>query len=649
MCGIGGIYNLNQKSVDAGVLERMTKIIRHRGPDDEGFLLVNTANGNVKHCAGTDTIDAIKSTTPQLNNDIEANLALGFRRLAIIDLSPLGHQPMCNSNGDVWIVFNGEIYNYIELREELKSLGYNFKTGSDTEVIVNAYQHWGVDCLNRFNGMWSFALWDKRKKRLFCARDRFGVKPFFYYFDNQSFIFGSEIKQILEHPIDKSLNYDVIYKNFGIGSFTINSDCSYFKNIKILPHSHYLLIESGELKISRYYDLPVEKFESSKLSFAEACEQYKELFSDAVRLRMRSDVEVGSTLSGGLDSSAIVSVACKYTDKQFKTFSSYYTYQPQYDERKWINLVVERTSSKAFYVSATPQQVMDDIQKIVWFHDYPIETSSPIAQYYVMKLARENGVTVLLDGQGSDELTGGYNHAFYRYYSDLISRFKWMRFVQEYPSYLKHNQKGSVVDKFVKTAASFFLNEQKLYAAEMKYSFNPVIKPNSDIYPYEVKNIKASRLSTFLYNEMMSNSIQTLLHYEDRNSMAHSIESRVPFLDYRFVEFVFSLPSTYKIQGNFGKHIHREALKTIVPKEITERKDKIGFLSPGENIWMRNELKPFADDIFNSSSFRNREFLDQKIIQQEYLKYKNGDQKHAKKLWHLLTLELWIRQNKVNI
>jgi len=644
MCGIAGIYNTNGEPIDKARLEKMTEIVRHRGPDDEGYLLINTIDNNRQHCKGADTVDALQGKLEYVRKGISANLAFGFRRLSIIDLSEKGHQPMSNHSGFLSIVFNGEIYNYVEIREELTSLGYKFLTKSDTEVIMTAYEHWGTECLNHFNGMWAFSIWDVRNNTLFCARDRFGVKPFYYYWNGKQFIFGSEVKQILVHDIDKTLDEQVIAKSFAISNFLENSGGTYFKQIKVLPHSHYLFIKEGELRINRYYDLPIDKFESSGLSFPDARETYLELFRNSVKLRMRSDVEVGSALSGGLDSSAIVMLASGYTDRQFQTFSSYFTHAPQYDERKWISLVVEKAGTNPHYVSANPDEALREIEKIVWHHDVPLESSSPVAHFYLTRLARECKVPVLLDGQGSDEITGGYNHGYYRYYADLLRNLDLGRFLSQYPSYLHNNLKGSLLAKIAKTVAVTAMKESSLYRMEAKRSFKPIAGIGREQMKMdEVIDLECSKLSNFLYNQVMSTSVQTLLHYEDRNSMAHSIETRVPFLDYRLVEFVFSLPSAYKIKGHLGKYIHREALKKIVPSEIMERKDKIGFLAPGENYWLRNEWKGFARDIFHSVSYKSRGIFDHAKIEGEYNRYLKGDNRNAKKLWQVLMMELWFR------
>lgn len=643
MCGIAGIFNLDGQLINKSSLNKMTKIIQHRGPDDEGFLLINTKTQKVNPCHHDDTIDSIKKQTDNLFNNFTANLGFGFRRLSILDLTEKGHQPMSNDDGTLWIVYNGEIYNYIELRDELSNLGYTFHTGTDTEVILKSYQTWGEDCLHKFNGMWSFALWDNPRQKLFCARDRFGIKPFNYYFDGRQFIFGSEPKQILINKIDKSLNYEMIYRSLKLNSFLIYGDETYFKKISLLPHSHYLTIQNGKLQITRYYDLNPETFESSKLSFPEAVKKYQCLFEDSVKLRMRSDVEVGSCLSGGLDSSAIVSTAAKLSDKTFNTFSAYYNLGPLYDERKWIFLVAKKTNSNTHLISPTPMDFLNDFTRMTFINDYPITGSSLISQHYVMKLAQQYNTTVLLDGQGSDEITGGYNHTFYRYYADLIRNFKWLRFIKEYPYYLKYNQKGSGITKIAKTIFTTFSKETTIYREEAKrFLYNPLTLTfdNKELFR-QIKDLKTSKLSNFLYNLLMSTMIQTLLHFEDRNSMGYSIESRIPFLDFRLVEFAFSLPPNYKVHKDYGKYIHREALRKIVPLEIIERKDKVSFNSPGEEIWLKNKMQPYVTETFNSTNYKNRELFNHKLIEKAYKKYVNGDARQSRLIWRVLALEKW--------
>jgi asparagine synthase (glutamine-hydrolysing) len=628
MCGIAGIYNLDNIPIDIHKLYEMTNIVRHRGPDDEGYLLVNTQSGVLDHYHGDDTIVTIKRQTPHLDQSQPANLGFGFRRLSIIDLTPTGHQPMCNSAGSLWIVYNGEIYNYLELRDELTNLGYQFRSNSDTEVILAAYEEWGAKCLVRFNGMWSFALWDNRQKRLFCARDRFGVKPFAYYFDKKRFIFGSEIKQILLHNIDKTLNMSMIYRSMKLNSFLCYGDETYFQYISVLPHAHYLQIENGHLEIKKYYELDPQSFETSNLS---------------VHLRMRSDVEVGSALSGGLDSSAIVCTAAQDTPQRFKTFTAYYTEEERYDERRWVELVGQRTDSELHFVSPQPDDVMANFEKMTYHNDYPIIGSSFISQHYVMRLARQNNVPVLLDGQGSDEILGGYNHSYYRYYADLLNNLHWLKFLKEYPPYLIRNQKGSVGAKMAKTLLSLLFRESTLYRQEARLLMKNPLALKIDNYQLfqHIIDLPVSRLSNFLYNLLMTTSIQTLLHFEDRNSMTYSIESRVPFLDYRLVEFVFSLPSEYKISGATAKLVHRQALTNIVPPEIINRQDKVNFAAPGESHWMRHRMQGIFNQFIHSPEWLNNSIFNHKLIEEMYKSFQLGNERYSALIWRVFAFQKW--------
>ncbi|MDZ4183305.1 MAG: asparagine synthase (glutamine-hydrolyzing), partial [Candidatus Cloacimonadaceae bacterium] len=340
MCGICGIHKLDgHAGIDGNLLQKMTRMIAHRGPDDEGYLSADVHGGEARHYRGMDTIIEYENQ-PFLPVKVDAVTAFGFRRLSILDLSACGHQPMSDERLGLHIVFNGEIYNHIELREELKSLGYEFVSGSDTEVILKAYHAWREGCLERFNGIWSFALWDAKARRLFCARDRFGVKPFYYKIQDGSLIFGSEIKQLIA-PEDRSdLDPAMLSRAMKINGMLAYGEDTFFKRIKALRPGHYLYVHEGKLDFRQYYSLDPGTFETSKLSFDEATEQYRALFLDAVRLQLRADIEVGSCLSGGLDSSAIVCAASDMTDKPLKTFSAWFGGVPALDERKWIETVV---------------------------------------------------------------------------------------------------------------------------------------------------------------------------------------------------------------------------------------------------------------------------------------------------------------------
>jgi asparagine synthase (glutamine-hydrolysing) len=653
MCGICGIYSLNGKPADQNLLVQMTQLIRHRGPDDEGYCLINTRQGKAISAAGAETIPELKTTYPQMHVPLEADLAFGFRRLSILDLSPLGHQPMSDAEGSCWIVYNGEIYNYLELKAELENLGYAFKTHTDTEVIINAYKHWGTDCLHRFNGMWAFALYDLQNKVLFCARDRYGIKPFYYIYNPEAFYFGSELKQLLACPIGKELNYPMLWRSMKINALLAYGEESFFANIKPLRPGHYLVIKDKQLKTCQYDIWKPESFEQSNLSFADAVEQYKNIFLDSVKLQMRSDVEVGSCLSGGMDSSAIVCTAAGLTDKPFQTFSSYYGEDKALDERQWIKLVAEQTHAISHLVSPTPDKTIEWFENATWHNDLPVGAGF-VSQYAVMQLAKEKGVKVLLDGQGSDELTAGYNHAFYRYFADLLRQGKLSEMDKQMHKYFSGKPLTTILKSVPKVLMSALFNENLLYNIEFSfYRFEPFndafqkqvsrqMSSRKDLLS-EIKDLKTSRLSNFLYNMMHSTSIQTLLHYEDRMAMAHGVESRVPFLDHRLVELAFSLPSDFKINPPYGKYVHREAMQGIIPAAIYNRKDKAIFSTPFYSNWMQNHLKDYISDIFASDEFKQRGIYNLPIIKQKWTAFRSGSKANAEMLFNILALEMWFR------
>jgi asparagine synthase (glutamine-hydrolysing) len=656
MCGICGIYSLNGTPADQNLLMQMTGLIRHRGPDDEGYCLINTVQNKAVSAAGKDTIPELQSVYPQLPVQLDADLALGFRRLSILDLSPLGHQPMSDAEDTCWIVFNGEIYNYLELRAELEKLGYLFKTHTDTEVILNAYKQWGIDCQQRFTGMWAFALYDLKHKLLFCSRDRYGIKPFYYTFDKNSFCFGSEIKQLLPCLQNKELNYPMLWRSLKINALLAYGEDTFFTQINALRAGHYLIIKDSQLKSYEYDTWHPESFEQSKLSFADAVEQYRSIFLDSVKLQMRSDVEVGSCLSGGMDSSAIVCTAAHLTDKPFQTFSSYYGEDKTLDERQWIKLVAEQTRAISHLVSPTPDKTIEWFENATWHNDLPVGAGF-VSQFAVMQLAKEKGVKVLLDGQGSDELTAGYNHAFYRYFADLLRSGKLLQMDRQMHAYFKGKPVSKVLSSIPKILMSALLSENTLYNIEFSfYRFEPFsdsfqsqvsgqLKNRRDLLS-EIKDLKTSRLSNFLYNMMNSTSIQTLLHYEDRMAMAHGVESRVPFLDHRLVELAFSLPSAYKINPPFGKYVHREAMQGIIPAAIYNRKDKAIFSTPFYSSWMQNNLKDYISDIFASDEFKQRGIYNLPIIKQKWKAFRSGSKANGEMLFNILALEIWLRTFK---
>lgn len=652
MCGIAGIYSYNaDKNIDFALLKGMTDRVAHRGPYDEGYLLANTQSGKIYNYCGEDSPSDVRSQLCFHQHEDRAQLGFGFRRLPTLELQECGHQPMYDAELGLAIIFNGEIYNHIELRKELEAKAYSFFSHSDTEVLLKAYHAWGEDFQSRLIGMWAFAIWDIKAGKLFCSRDRYGIKPFYYAAQDGVIYWGSEIKQLLLAPINKELNQAMIWRSMKINALMVYDDETYWQSVHCLLPGHSLSIHKGQIQIREYYSLNVDSFEKNTISFAEAVQKYRELFLDSLKLQVRSDVEVSASLSGGMDSSAIVCSAKSLLDYPLRTFSTYYEDDPALDERHWIAQITSETGARAHYIAPQASDAIAWWDHATYLNDLPL-ASGFVSQYALMKGVREQGVRVLLSGQGSDEISAGYRHATYRYYADLLRNLKLGRFARELPAFMEPNPLKSM-GNIAKIKLSAMLSESRLYELEFRaYRFEPF----SDEFRHQAMNschsgilnkisdIKASRLSNFLYNMMRNTSLQTLLHFEDRMSMGNSVESRVPFLDHRLVDFVFSLPSEYKIQPPLRKVIHRKAMASCVPQAIAERKDKGIFGSPFYTRWLRGELKPFVNEIIHSPEFRKRGIWNTGKIHdkwQGYLKGRDGD---AEMLFNVIALEIWARQ-----
>lgn len=657
MCGIFGVWNVYDGSVDLNALLASLRTIRHRGPDDEGYLLIDTVGMETVPCTGVDS--EVQGQFPRVEHIFtpKFNAAFGFRRLSILDLSPSGHQPMSNADGSLWIVFNGEIYNYIELRSELQSLGYVFHTRSDTEVILNAYDAWGTGCLNRFNGMWGFAIFDKHKKRLFCARDRFGIKPFYYHLGHEGFVFASEIKALLQYSgIARRANDAIVfdYLNYAL---TDHSDETFYDGVKQLQPAHYLVLEEGNVHVERYWDLdPNKKLELGTDS--EYKSRFLELFEDAIQVHLRSDVAVGSCLSGGLDSSSIVCVANKllFSDsvisseligEKQKTFSSCFE-DRNFDERQFIEQILDITSAERNYIFPTARDLVDDIGSLMWHQDEPFGSTSIYAQWCVMRLAAQRGVRVLLDGQGADELLAGYHPFFDSYWGNLLLQGSLSGLMHEWSAY-RNNYQVSYwhLMKHTMFAVAPHMIQRQVRAIRgsigIQADFHAKYRSR---YPAEGMEFE-DMFSKRLYQALVHSSLPALLRYEDRNSMASSIEARVPFLDYRLVKFVFSLPKEQKIRDGQTKFILRNSMNGVLPEPIRLRKDKMGFVTP-ESIWMSNDLQGWLDDILNSRSFLENPYTDVKVVPQLIADHRSKKRPLGSVMWRWINLELWRTQILAN-
>ena len=645
MCGITGIYCANHERVNLRDLESMTASLQHRGPDDKGFLLADTLTGEVLQSREMALLKSfLESKRP--------HLGIGHQRLSIIDLSDAGHQPMCNEDKSIWIVYNGEIYNYLEIRRELEPLGHHFKSQTDTEVIVHAYEEWGTECLKRFNGMWAFAILDVQKKTIFCSRDRAGVKPFYYLYDGKRFCFASEIKALLELDGFEIEPNEQIIADYLFSGLLDHTHETFFKNIYQLRPGEYLLFENDRLSIRSYWDIEAKEIHFSKNS--DYAQKFYELFEDSIRLRLRTDVPIGSCLSGGLDSSSIVCLANrlmfdgqnidpKLVGERQKTFSSCFE-DPAYDERKYIEFVIRRTGAEKNYVFPNPEDLFADLTRLIWHQDEPFGSTSIYAQWKVMELAKERGVIVLLDGQGGDELLAGYPPSFYFLFSQSLKRAKIWHLIKEIHRFRKNHAHltnqftmkilAAILPTLIKPMAHKWLKRSSEWAEEGFKNkcfrrFPRLVKLDND-------------LNNHLYQIFRYTTLPGLLHYEDRNSMAFSIETRLPFLDYRLVEYLFSLPSEQKINEGVTKVILRDSMKGVLPGEITNRMDKMGFVTP-EDIWFGTILRDKINQIISSKSFAERGYFNTARVKNAFNQHCEGRKNISSTIWRWVNLELWFR------
>jgi asparagine synthase (glutamine-hydrolysing) len=607
----------------------MTDAISHRGPDGEGFLLANECS--IVAAYGESTPEEIKnnrfdfSPSKHISTiNIEPFLAFGHRRLSIIDLSAGGHQPMCVKEKKIWITYNGEIYNYIEIRDELEKKGYRFFTNSDTEVILNSYREWGEQCLEKFNGMWAFVIYDREKNELFGARDRFGVKPFYYYTDENMFAFASEQKALLKaEGIKTGINPKAAF-DFFLKNTMEHEEEGMFKNIFELFPSYAFRFNLQERKLIqwKYYTLPVnEKWVNfSEEKFNSAVLKTRELFFQAISLRLRSDVPIGSCLSGGIDSSAIVCTIDELRKKNNSTIKKIQLFTACFDEKEidespYAKLVADQVNGEWNRIYPTSAELLKDFSDFTYCQDLPIWHTSGFAQYSVMRAAKNKGIKVVLDGQGGDELFAGYYPYHFRYWMDLLKQGKIKSFHNEtrsFPSSLSF-MIGQLTRQYGTSLIPSHLMPAvyKNYFKDIRY-----LKP---AFWKEYKTRMAyhegfsSSLNGLLAKEMYNFRLKAYLKCEDRSSMWHSVESRTPFSDDKeLIEYVFSLPPNMKIRNGVNKYILRESLKGLVPEKIRERKDKIGFVAPNKR-WI-SEIKDQLKDIFKAQD----EYLNVPLLMKEY-------------------------------
>jgi asparagine synthase (glutamine-hydrolysing) len=619
MCGITGKYYFaSEKHVDRSTIEAMTDILAHRGPDDSGFFNAG-------------------------------RIALGHRRLSILDLSPAGHQPMCNEDGTVWVVFNGEIYNYKPLRTELEALGHTFKSNTDTEVIVHAYEQYGVNFVAKFRGMFAFGLWDERHKRLVLARDHFGIKPLYYYQDNSFVSFASEIKSLLEDPEVPCEVDSQALSNFITLHYVPAPRTMFARICKLLP-GHILVVERGTIREHRYWEL--RKREPFVLNEQEAVELVYQELRSSVKERLQSDVPVGALVSGGLDSSGVLALMTDLLQKPVPAFTVGYSQSGNdgYSEFKYSRVVAQHLHSDYHEAVVTADMFRDFLPSAIWHQDEPIGEPAAVPLYFVCKLAKDHGVTVLLSGEGADELFAGYNRhsgeifsRYYRLIPQALHRSILHPMIARLPRspLVKKGQRSMMLTDWWERYQSW----HTVFPPELKKELLNgralgLTDTFGDAFAGSVSRMNhLDNLDRLLWMDLQSWLPDDLLMKKDKMGMATSLEARVPFLDHLFVEMAFQIPSNLKVKRLEAKYVLKKSLERLLPREIVYRK-KEGFPTPIER-WISHELRDYVHDWLCGSDRQHHGYFNPLVVRRLLQEHVSGRQNHERLIFPILNFELW--------
>ncbi len=602
------------------VLRRMNERIAHRGPDGDGFFT-------------------------------DGGVALAHRALRIIDLSDAAIQPMHNHDGSLHLVFNGEVYNYVELRPELEARGYTFRSHSDSEVLLNAYEEWGVDCLQRLNGMFAFAIWDSRKERLFIARDRIGVKPVYYHWDGERLVFASEIKALLAYPgIEARPNFAAIAEYMN-AMFT-TGEHTWFEGIKRLLPGHYMLADAQGLQVRQWWDAPTAEDPVGKHDESYYVSRTRELLEDSVRLRLRSDVPLGAHLSGGLDSSSIVALLSRRlreSGEPVRTFSGAFAEGPAYDERRYVEDVVAKYGTEHHETLPTARDLQRLLDRIVWHMDEPAAGPGILLQWAVCRITNDAGVIVINGGQGGDEAWGGYLGYVPAYFRSLLKA------ARKHPRLLldvvksgfvllsRSNTRMTLLKTLVRGRKARLRASTALgtwAGPEFKRAGVGGTQEEGTSTPGATQG-RRSALGAVMYYDLKW-YLPALLQVEDRTSMAFSLESRAPLLDYRLIELATSVPSHLKMKHLDMKHIFKEAVKDVLPASIYKRTDKMGMPTPVD-IWFRESLASWVREQLDSPDAREFGLLDRDFVLNALEEHQSGARDRSLDLWKMLNLVTWWR------
>ena len=612
MCGLVATISFDGRPAEPGVLQRASDSLAHRGPDDSGLSTYGP-------------------------------VGFGFRRLAILDLSPAGHQPMETPDGRLAIVFNGEIYNYIELKRELEQLGRSFRSGSDTEVLLQAYDQWGTDCVTRFNGMWAFVIYDRARRRIFASRDRFGVKPLYRWTDGKRMVLASEIKAIVATDWYRPAVNWMVASRFLCRGHLDEDTQTFYKDVDQLAAGSTLEVGlDGQFRERRFWSTAA----SADQIPPDPVARFRELFEDAVRLRMRSDVPVGVCLSGGIDSNAIISMMAKLRDDSVPYPLQAFSYIPEeFSEATYIHESIDRTGATLNVLETSPERLWDLLPKALWHYDEPVHSPTALIGFELMRLAKSRGVTVVLNGQGADEVNAGYHNYFRFHWADLMHQGRFVRAAAEITAY------GRGQGKPVMPLLSQAFGEWMRIEARRVVPRPPQVETvanhpwlTEDVVrqapPFDTEQWSASLRET-LVRSVEHRPLPLYLRVEDRNSMAHSVEARLPFLDYRLVSLAFSLPSEWKLKAPWNKHLVRESMKGVIAEGVRTRLDKMGFPTPGRH-WFAGPWYEPMQDLLSSQHLRETGFCNVEVIRNDLQRHREGQIDVAGPMFQMAELAVWL-------
>ena len=618
MCGIAVAIGLNGRPVERAAVERMAKSLLHRGPDDGGIYM-------------------------------DGAVGMGFRRLSILDLSEAGHQPMVSQDGQYVLVFNGEIFNYVELRDELRKLGYQFRSSGDSEVLLAAYREWGRECLPKLNGMWAFVIYDRRHRRLFGSRDRFGVKPLYYSRDHTVIQFASEIKALRASGYQRvGINWRIASRFLLEGRLDSHNETFYDGIEQIPPGSGFEVGLDGAWHQWTFWTLDA----LPKTIAPDPAATFGDLFEDSVRIRMRSDVPVGVCLSGGLDSTAIICAAARHRDEsagtQPESLQAFCYMAKEFDESKYITDTLLQTHAQLKQLETSPAELWNDVRKVLWFQDEPVHTMTAVVGYQLMRLAASQGIRVVLNGQGADETIGGYSSYFQDYWVSLLQQGRVGAAWQAVKAYTEAHGGNS---RARMTAAASRCISWEMYKIgsyrtwaqarrQARIRQNPWF--SGDLTKHFISEDtppSSAALSTALKQSVISAPLPLYLRIEDRNSMAHSVEARLPFLDYRLVSFVCGLSDEWKVRGPWNKYVLREGMKGRIPESVRSRVDKMGFPTASKK-WFAHDLYEPLREILASRTLRERGIYNTGALIADLDRHRRGEADFSNRLFHVAEFEI---------